>query len=245
MVLRDQKDMPRALFEGLLREMRQEGVEEIGLFYLGESFLCRWLEEAIAFAKKTAAILYVFLTTNGSLAKPDRMEACFRAGLDSLKFSFNYADEAQFEEIARVKPKFYRDMVDNIRHARRARDKVFDESGHRCGLYASYIEYDGEQRERMISALAEIDGCVDQIYALPLYSQADLVTETETKSGWARCGIRCRAGPCSPRGTLPGTANCRRAASITTAASIWATSPARGSWKRGTPSGSRTCAPRI
>lgn len=43
MVLRDQKDMARPLFERLLPEMRAAGVEEIGLFYLGESFLCRWL----------------------------------------------------------------------------------------------------------------------------------------------------------------------------------------------------------
>lgn len=195
MVLRDQKDMPRELFERLLREMRQAGVEEIGLFYLGESFLCRWLEEAIAFAKKDCGYPYVFLTTNGSLAKPDRMEACFAAGLDSLKFSFNYADESQFEAIARVKPKFFHDMIDNIRHARRVRDKVENETGHRCGLYASYIEYDGEQRTRMLDALAQITDCVDQVYALPLYNQADLVTETEAQSGWKpTAGNRGRLG---------------------------------------------------
>jgi len=195
MVLRDQKDMPRELFERLLREMRQAGVEEIGLFYLGESFLCRWLEEAIAFAKKDCGYPYVFLTTNGSLARPDRMEACFAAGLDSLKFSFNYADEAQFEAIARVKPKFFHDMIDNIRHARRVRDKVENETGHRCGLYASYIEYDGEQRGRMLEALAQITDCVDEVYALPLYSQADLVTETEAQAGWKpTAGNRGRLG---------------------------------------------------
>ncbi len=51
MRLRDQKDMDRALFERLLPDMRAAGVEEIGLFYLGESFMVDWLEDAIRYAK--------------------------------------------------------------------------------------------------------------------------------------------------------------------------------------------------
>jgi hypothetical protein len=195
MVLRDQKDMSRPLFERLLREMRTAGVEEIGLFYLGESFLCDWLEDAIAFAKQDCGFPYVFLTTNGSMSTPKRMEGCFRAGLDSLKFSFNYADEAQFREIAQVKTALYRRMIENIRHARPVRDAVFNETGHKCGLYASYIEYDGEQGRRMIEALEQISNSVDQVYALPLYNQANLVTEKEKKKGWKPiAGNRGRVG---------------------------------------------------
>jgi sulfatase maturation enzyme AslB (radical SAM superfamily) len=194
MVLRDQKDMERPLFERLLREMREAGVEEIGLFYLGESFLCDWLEEAVAFAKKDCGFPYVFLTSNGSLSGPDRLAGCFRAGLDSLKFSFNYANEDQFTAIAKVKPKLFRRMVENIRGARAVRDAVQAETGHKCGLYASYIEYDGEQGRRMAEALEQIRDCVDQIYALPLYNQASLVTDTEVKQGWKpTAGNRGRA----------------------------------------------------
>ena len=184
MVLREQKDMERPLFERLLREMRDAGVEEIGLFYLGESFLCDWLEEAIAFAKQECGYPYVFLTTNGSLATPERLDGCFRAGLDSLKFSFNYADEAQFKDIAKVKGALFRRMLENIEAAKAVRDRVFGQTGHRCGLYASYIEYDGDQGARMREALQQIQGCVDQIYALPLYNQANLVTDDEMKRGW-------------------------------------------------------------
>ena len=39
--------MDRALFSRLIREMRAAGVEELGLFYIGESFLCHWLPEAV------------------------------------------------------------------------------------------------------------------------------------------------------------------------------------------------------
>src|SRR5674476_60430 len=66
MELRDQKDMDRNTFERLALEMSEVGVEELGLFYLGESFLVKWLPEAIEFVKSVAQFPYVFLTTNGS-----------------------------------------------------------------------------------------------------------------------------------------------------------------------------------
>lgn len=181
--LREQKEMDRALFERLLYEMRDAGVEEIGLFYLGESFMCDWLEEAIHFAKHEAKFPYVFLTTNGSLARPERVKACIEAGLDSLKFSLNYADASQFELIARVKRSMFDDMLENIKAARLMRDYVKESTGHNCGLYASYIAYDGEQGERMEGMVAEMQPYLDEIYALPLYNQAGFVTKAEQEAG--------------------------------------------------------------
>jgi radical SAM protein with 4Fe4S-binding SPASM domain len=189
MRLRGQGDMDRGLFERLLTEMRAAGVEELGLFYLGESFLVRWLPEAIAFAKGIG-FPYVFLTTNGSLAKPAVIRECLDAGLDSLKFSFNYADEAQFEAVAQVKPRYFSLLKENIAHTHRIRA----ETGASCGLYASYILYDGEQGERMREAVEEVRPHVDEVYALPLYNQASLVTEEEVLRGWApTAGNRGRA----------------------------------------------------
>ena len=184
MALREQKEMDRDTFERLLLEMRAAGVEEIGLFYLGESFMCKWLEEAISFAKHTAGFPYVFLTTNGSLCTPDRLHRCFASGLDSLKFSLNYADEAQFTDIARVNPRMFRAMIQNIKAARQIRDTVEHDTGHRCGLYASYIAYDGEQGERMAEVIEEVAPYLDEVYGLPLYNQASLVEHEEQARGW-------------------------------------------------------------
>ncbi|WP_374302330.1 radical SAM/SPASM domain-containing protein [Ferrovibrio sp.] len=190
MRLRDQKDMDKGLFRRLVREMRDAGVEELGLFYLGESFMVPWLPEAISYAKQDCGYPYVFLTTNGSLASPERVRACMEAGLDSLKFSYNYADAEQFSDVAGVKPRYFDAIQNNIRSARAIRD----EAGYGCGLYASYIEYDGEQGERMQKALDEIRSYVDEVYALPLYSQADLVSGEEDMRGWsAVAGNRGRA----------------------------------------------------
>ncbi|MSO89691.1 MAG: radical SAM protein [Rhodospirillaceae bacterium] len=210
--LRDHKDMAWTLFERLLPELRAAGVEEIGMFYLGESFLSPWLEDAMSYAKHECGFSYVFLTTNGSLATPDRVDSCVRVGLDSLKFSYNFADIEQFRAIAGVKDSLFADMRANILAARTVRDRVFAETGHRCGLFASYIDYDRDQGERMRDAIADIAGIVDEVYALPLYSQADLVTAGERargwnvtpgNRGWVRCASRFRAGRCSPKRISP------------------------------------------
>lgn len=194
LMLRRQTDMDRGLFERLAVEMREASVEELGPFYLGESFLVPWLPEAIGFAKRVAGYPYVFLTTNGTVASPDRVEACLRAGLDSLKFSFNYADRAQFEAVARVKGALFAAIERNLVAARAVRDRIRAETGRRCGLYASYIEYDGAQGRRMAEAIDRIRPHVDEVYALPLYSQADLVGDREAALGWAPvAGNRGRA----------------------------------------------------
>ncbi len=157
------------LYTRVLKEMREAGVEEIGMFYLGESFLFKKLPEAIAYAKQLG-FPYIFLTTNGRMATPERVRACMEAGLDSLKFSFNSADREQCLEITQVDA--FDTIVDNIKSARRMRDEVEAETGHRCGLYASSIKYDGEQLDRMAASVEVIEPFVDQHYWLPLYGQA-------------------------------------------------------------------------
>ena len=169
--LRTKGDMSWEFYsERLLPMLKAAGVEEVGMFFLGESFLVSWLPKAIAEAKNRG-FGYVFLTTNGSLATPARVEECMAAGLDSLKFSLNYADAEQFVSIARVKSALFDKMVANIEGAHRIRTS----GEYDCGLFASYIAYDGAQGERMQALIRRLQPYLDEIYALPLYSQADLV----------------------------------------------------------------------
>ncbi len=169
--LRKQGDMDMSTFQRLAKEMHAAGVEELGLFYLGEPMMDPRIENAIAMAKNIG-FSYTFLTTNGSLATPDKVRGCIEAGLDSLKFSINYADEGQFMDIAKVKPALFQKMVENIKGARKVRDEVEAFTGHHCGLYGSYITYDGDQGARMQQLVDELTPYLDQIYALPLYGQA-------------------------------------------------------------------------
>ena len=200
MRLRKKADMPREFFERVVREMRELGVEELGVFYLGESFICNWLAEAIRYAKRDCGYPYVFLTTNGRLATPERVRECMRAGLDSLKFSFNFSDPQQFQEVTRVKSSEYRTVVNNLKAACRVRDEVRAATGHHCGVYASSILYDGGQRDRMKEAVLDILPDVDQHYWLPLYGQAGLTAGAKgtrpTAGNQGRIGALRKPLPC-------------------------------------------------
>jgi hypothetical protein len=157
-------EMDRALYSRLIREMRDYGVEELAPFFVGESFQCSWLPDAIREAK-TVGYPYVFLTTNGASASADKVKACMAAGLDSLKFSINFADEQQLASIAQVSPRFWRKAIDNLKQARRIRD----EGGYACKIYASSIAFSGEQGEKMQAVIDEIAEYCDETYKLPLF----------------------------------------------------------------------------
>ena len=200
MRLRKKADISRDFYERIVRETRGLGVEELGVFYLGESFICDWLPEAIRYAKRECGYPYVFLTTNGRLATPERVRECMEAGLDSLKFSFNFGDSRQFQDVTRVKAAEYHTVVGNLKGARRVRDEVLARTGHRCGVYASSILYDGTQRNLMREAVLDILPYVDEHYWLPLYGQAGLTAGARgtrpTAGNQGRVGALRKPLPC-------------------------------------------------
>jgi MoaA/NifB/PqqE/SkfB family radical SAM enzyme len=177
-----ESDMDIEFFKRITKEMREAGVEEIGCFYLGEPFMApNVLFQAIAWCKQVLKFPYVFVTTNGALATPRWVEACMRAGLDSLKFSINAADFEQFEKIMGVKSHNYMKALENLRLAREIRDA----GGYKCGIYASSIRFDGDQQEKMDALLKEhVIPFVDEHYFLPLYSMAMRSAEIEQKLGY-------------------------------------------------------------
>jgi hypothetical protein len=200
MRLREKAEIDPDFYRRILKQMRDLGVEEIGLFYLGESFLCRWLPEAVRYAKNECGYPYVFLTTNGRMATPERVRECMEAGLDSLKFSFNFSDAEQFHQVTGVRQDDFAKVVEHLKDARRVRDEVQAASGHRCGLYASSIRYDDEQQVRMQAAVSEILPYVDEHYWLPLYGQAGLTSGARgtvpTAGNQGRIGALRKPLPC-------------------------------------------------
>lgn len=162
----DDGHMDRALYSRIIRELRDAGVEELGVFYIGESFTCKWLPDAIKEAKDIG-FPYVFLTTNGSAATPDRVRQCMEAGLDSLKFSINFHSPKQLAEVAKVSPNYFQKAINNLKAARKIRDE-----GYKTKLYASSIKFDGAQGQAMQAVIDEIQPYVDQSYWLPLYGMS-------------------------------------------------------------------------
>lgn len=177
------KDMNLTFFKRITREMRESGVLEIGVFFIGESFMAPdLLVDAILHLKKELQFPYVFLTSNGSMADSRLVAAVMRAGLDSLKWSVNSSNSEDFERVMKVKGALFHKSLRNIRDAHLVR-----EAGRfsHTGLYASSIVYDGEQQGKMESFLREsILPYVDEHYWLPLYSMGSFATVREEALGY-------------------------------------------------------------
>lgn len=186
MSLREKGHMDFNLFKSLAQEIRDLGIEELGLFYLGESLLYPHIVEAVEFAKREVGFPYVFLTTNGVLANRGLVARLFYAGLDSLKFSLNWGSGEQMREITKVDA--FDRVVKNIQAARTERDTVWDQTGHKCGLYASSIKYDGEQGRRMEAVLDRLRPYLDEHYYLPLFDQHTLVEGNLSERGLQAIG---------------------------------------------------------
>lgn len=177
-----ESDMDFEFFKRITTEMYEAGVEEIGLFYLGESLMNPTLTvKACDFLKGYLGMPYVFLTTNGSLATTGVLHRLMSAGLDSLKFSMNAADFEQFEEVMGVKSKNYRKAIEAVKNAYWIRNNC----GYNTKIYASSIMYDGDQQERMQDLVdTEIRPHVDEHYWLPLYSMGSVATQREKELGY-------------------------------------------------------------
>lgn len=191
------QDMDFEFFKRITVEMNAAGVEEIGVFYIGESATNPDLLVKAIKHVKDVGFPYCFLTTNGSLMDPYLSEACMRAGLDSLKFSINAADAEQFERVMGVKGKLFEKALRNVAAAKVVRD--FHK--FKCGLYASSIQYDGEQAQKMQALLDErVLPYVDEHYFLPLFGQmAQLDEERSTELGFVpTAGNQGRIGALRP-----------------------------------------------
>ena len=175
------EDMDFSFFQRLLKDLKSYGVEEIGVFYLGESCMNPELLVKAVGEVKRVGIPYCFLTTNGSLLTPSLAFRVMKAGLDSLKFSVNASDPEQFKRVMMVKPELFTLALENLKTAREIRDLY----GFKCGIYSSSIKYDGEQQEKMEKLLEEeVLPFVDKHYWLPLYSMGSLAEKREKELGY-------------------------------------------------------------
>ena len=175
------QDMDFDLFKRITKEMKDIGVEEIGVFYIGESFINpKLLIECVKYLKQDLQIPYVFLTSNASLAKPEVVKELMSLGLDSLKWSCNAANDKQFSEMMGVTTAFFDLAKANIQSAYQIRQG----GGYKTKLYASSIRYSDEQVAEIEPFLEEfVLPFVDEHYFLPLYTMGGVAKDTEKELG--------------------------------------------------------------
>ena len=178
------------LFKRITQEMKEAGVEEIGLFYIGESTMSPQLLVSALRHCKRIGIEYVFLTTNGSLLTPMLAGELMAEGLDSLKFSIN-ATHDQFKDAMGVKPKLLETALCNLKAAWEIREA----NHYHTRIYASSIRFDGEQQVKMEEMLrARVRPYVHEHYWLPLFSemQSPLAAKNEARGWKANAGNQGR-----------------------------------------------------
>lgn len=177
-----QKDMSFDFFKRITTDMRMCGVEEIGLFYLGESFMnpgllieaCHWVARVLKFP-------WVFLTSNGTLAKEEHVNELYQAGLNSLKWSVNCSTLEQYRDICGGTERGWRALLENIRNAWEIRNV----GEYDTLLSASSIRYDATQHDDMQDFLKEsVIPYVDKHYWLPMYSMSMYREKIQQDTGY-------------------------------------------------------------
>lgn len=160
--LRGLGDVDPVFLERILKELRAAGVEELGLFWIGEPMLNPALPDYITLAK-SLGFPYVFITTNGRLATAEKIRAVFDAGLDSIKFSFNADGPESYRQVCGVDG--FDRTVANLKYAWEYRG-----GAKRPAIYASTVQMEGREAEYERTR-ALVEPFVDQHYPLRLYGK--------------------------------------------------------------------------
>lgn len=130
--------------EDMVRRVLQEaydcGVRDLGLYATGESFLVKNLAQYIAEAKRIG-YEYLFITTNGALAVPERAKAALGAGLDSIKFSISAGKRETYKQIQG------RDDFDKVLENLRWISQYRKTSGLKYRIYVTMVYTDTTKSE--------------------------------------------------------------------------------------------------
>ena len=180
------QDMDIGYFREIVTDMRMSGVEEIGLFYLGESFMAKkLLANATKYCKQVLGFPHVFLTSNAVHADTETVEAIMANGLDSLKWSMNYYNSEEFKRITGGTEQAYKRSLENIQYAFRVRNA----KGYNTTLSASSIMFQKNQPDIMQDFIEnKVKPYVDRHYWLPMYQMGMQKDKVISETGYYPTG---------------------------------------------------------
>jgi len=163
--------MKPEMVESVLRQAYELGTREVGMYATGEPFLVPELPEYIRLAKEIG-YTYVYLTSNGALAVPERIRAVVDAGVDSIKFSVNAPERKMYEFIHGCDD--FDQVFENLKYLNQYRQ----ESGRNYKIYLTGIltRYTEHLREEYFKVF---DGLADQIVFKDVYNQGGYMPEID------------------------------------------------------------------
>lgn len=152
-----------ALLERVLAEAVANGCEEIGFYTTGEPLIHKQLDHFTAKARDLG-FRYIYISTNGALATPERMRALVDAGMNSVKFSINAGTRESYANI------HGRDDWDTVMANLEALSDYRRETGRALLLSVSCVVT--RQIEHEKNALRDRVGhLVDEVYFVPSGNQ--------------------------------------------------------------------------
>ncbi|MDP2939796.1 MAG: radical SAM protein [Candidatus Omnitrophota bacterium] len=167
-------NIQRSLLERILNEAYDLGVRSVGFYTTGEPFVSNKLAESVAMAKRIG-FYYVYITTNGVLATPDRMRTVVEAGLDSVKFSINAGTPDTYRRIHGVDA--FDKVLNNLKFIVEYRKKI----GRPFKIYVSYVVIRQNQEEwEMLKHL--VAPFADYVLFFAVYNQGGMIGEIDQLS---------------------------------------------------------------
>lgn len=148
---RKKKMMDLSFGQKILKEAYDNGTREVGFYATGEPLVNMDLEKYIAYAKDVG-YEYVYITTNGTLLDKCRAKSIIEAGVDSVKFSVNASNAADYHLI-HGKDDFNK-VVNNMMQF----NEVRKASSHPVSLFISCIltSYTKEIKDEMETLFKDI-----------------------------------------------------------------------------------------
>lgn len=163
--------MTLEMSRSVLQQAYDLGTREVGFYATGEPFIVPELAEHVRIAKDIG-FTYVYLTTNGSLATPEKIKAVVDSGLDSLKFSIN-APERELYAFIHGHDDFDK-VVEHLKYAAEYR-KTFGKNYklYITGIMTRYTEHTKDTYFEVFKDLA------DEIVFKDVYNQGGNMPEID------------------------------------------------------------------
>lgn len=152
-MVRTKKFFDLELYRRFIYESASLGMKEVGLYTTGEPFFMKNLAEFVKIAKE-AGIAYIFISTNGAMAIPEKVVPVIEAGLSSIKFSVN-AGSRETYRLVHGQDDFEK-VIANIQFISEYRKKFAPhlKMGVSC-VVTKFIENEKENLQKMLQPLVD------------------------------------------------------------------------------------------
>lgn len=161
----------KGLLSRIMREAREGGVEEIGFYTTGEPFVHKDLE---AFVREASRLdyRYIYISTNGAMATPERAAKVIDAGLNSIKFSINAGSRETYKLVHGY------DDWDKVMHNLAFISQYRRSLGRPLKLFISFIitRHTAHEVEQF---RAKVGHLVDDILFVPVHNQSGQMNEVQ------------------------------------------------------------------